>query len=252
MSVWKKAFHETVPVMFGYLFAASAFGLMLQQAGYSIWWSVFIGVTVYCGTMQYVLVGLLSGGASVLTTIETTLAVNSRHLFYGISFLEKFKAMGLRRFYMMFSLSDETYTLLNFVKTPKDMEEKKLFFAIAFLDQCYWVTGCILGTAVGQLITFDITGVDFAMTAMFVVIFVEKWLETKVHFHMIAGLICGAVALVIFGPDNFIIPALVVTVFILLFSKKNMERRLHSEKDSSDRKDSPKEEETCQSQLSNL
>lgn len=214
------AFRRTIPVLIGYLFLGIAFGILLQSAGYNFIWATLISVFVFAGSMEFALVGLLSGGVSLLTTAVMTLSINSRHIFYGLSFIEKFKSMGKRGLYMIFSLTDETYSLLCSTAVPSDLDEKKTLFLIAVLNQLYWVCGSALGGLIGELIPFNSTGVEFAMTALFVVIFVEQWLESKNHVPAFVGALCGVLCLIFFGPDKFILPALIITVAGLTFYRR--------------------------------
>ncbi len=224
MRTLRYAFKQTIPVMLGYLVMGMAFGLLLENVGYNALWAFGISVIVYAGSMQFVLVDLLAGGASILTSALMTLSVNSRHIFYGLSFIERFKNMGARGLYMIFSLTDETYSLLCGTKVPADLNENDVFFTIAWMNHSYWITGCVLGALIGSWIAFDTTGADFAMTALFVVIFIEQWRGAKSHLPALAGLICGVVCLLIFGPDQFILPSLVMTVGVLFLLRKPIER----------------------------
>jgi 4-azaleucine resistance transporter AzlC len=213
------AFIQTLPVFFGYIFLGIAFGLLLQKAGFNALWALFISTFVYAGSMQFVLISFLSSGISLISVALITLSVNSRHIFYGLSFIEKFKSMGKAYPYMIFSLTDETYSLLCGTTIPAHLDVKKVRFSIALLDQVYWILGSVLGALLGELILFNTTGIDFAMTALFVVIFVEQWLAAKSHFAALLGLSCGVLSLIVFGPSNFILPALIVTVSVLTFHK---------------------------------
>lgn len=210
------AFAQSVPVMLGYIFLGIAFGLMLQDAGYSFWWAFFSSVFIYAGSMQFVLVTLLTGGASLFYSAIMTLFINGRHLFYGLSFLEKFRKMGKFYPYMIFSLTDETYSVLCGLKVPQGMSEKKVSFLIALFDHCYWIMGSVLGALIGELITFDTTGIDFSMTALFVVIVLNQWLENKEHRPALLGAVIGVLCLLIFGPDKFLLPALTFIALILI------------------------------------
>lgn len=214
------AFKQTIPILLGYLFLGMAFGLMLQDAGYNFLWAILISLFVYAGSMQFVLVTLLSGGASLLYTFVMTLFINGRHIFYGLSFVEKFKKMGILYPYMVFSLTDETYSVLCSLKVPKEMNEKNVFFLISLFDQLYWITGTLLGAIMGQMLTFNTTGIDFSMTALFVVIVLNQWMESKNHFSALTGFVTALLSLSLLGPDKFLLPALFVTVLILFMCKK--------------------------------
>ena len=180
--------------MLGYLFLGFAFGLMLNDAGYGFWWAFFISVFVYAGSMQFVLVTLLTAGASLWYTLIMTLFVNGRHMFYGLSFVEKFKKMGAAYPYMVFSLTDETFSLLCDLKVPEGMSEERVNFDISLLDHIYWIVGSCVGALAGNVLPFDTTGIDFAMTALFIVIVVNQWMEAKEHTPAIVGGIVGIIA----------------------------------------------------------
>ena len=213
------AWKQTIPVMLGYVFLGIAFGLLIQNAGYNTLWAFLISVVVYAGSMQFVLVTLLTSGAGLLSAALMTLFINGRHIFYGLSFVEKYKKMGKAYPYLVFSLTDETYSVLCGTKIPEGMEEKKVYFWISFLDQCYWVAGSVIGALAGSYITFDSTGIDFSMTALFIVIVVEQWQETKSHFPALLGAVCGILWLILLGPDRFILPALCSCVVMLLLMR---------------------------------
>lgn len=217
------AFKQTIPILLGYLFLGIAFGLMLQNAGYSFVWAFMISLFVYAGSMQFVLVTLLTGAQSLLYTLVMTLFINGRHIFYGLSFVEKYKKMGKVYPYMVFSLTDETYSVLCNLHVPEGMDEKRITFFISLLDQIYWITGSVLGAVVGQVMTLDTTGIDFSMTALFVVIVVNQWMENKNHFSAITGFVTALLALTLLGPDNFLLPALTVAVLILLICRKRID-----------------------------
>ncbi len=223
MKELKFAARQTLPVLCGYIFLGIAFGLLLQQAGYGWPWALLSSVLIYAGSMQFVLVQLLGGGFGSLASVAlTTLSVNSRHLFYGLSFIEPFSHMGKARPYMIFSLTDETYSLLCGVQVPPALDKKRAFFFIALLDQSYWITGSLLGNLLGSVLPFDMTGIDFAMTALFVVIFVEQWLSAKTHAPALLGLGFGLVSLLVFGPDAFLLPALIATVLALGLARRRL------------------------------
>lgn len=220
-SVVKFAFQQSIPVMLGYIFLGIAFGLLLENAGYNFIWAFLASVVIYAGSMQFVLVTLLSGGAGLLYCAVMTLFINGRHIFYGLSFIEKFKKTGLMYPYLVFALTDETYSVLCGTKVPDGMEEKKFYFLLSLFDHCYWITGSVIGALAGSYIKFDSTGIDFSMTALFIVIMVEQWQGAKNHVPAILGAICGVFWLLVLGPDRFILPALCsCVVFLILFKKR--------------------------------
>ena len=215
--VWAAAFRVTVPVLIGYLAIGIAFGLMLEAVGYHVVWAFFMSLTIYAGSGQYLGVSLLHMGAALSQVALLTLLLNFRHMFYGLSLLEKFHSVhGLKKLYMIFALTDETYALLTSVRVPAGMRPSDFYFAIALLDQSYWILGSVIGSVAGALLNFDTTGVDFAMTALFVVIAVGQWKENPQHLPAILGGVCTFVSLSLIGPDNFLLPALgAITVFLL-------------------------------------
>ena len=215
------AFKKTLPVFFGYLFLGIAFGLLLQHAGYGWPWALLISGLIYAGSLQFALVGFLTSGTGLFMTALMTLLINSRHIFYGLSFLERFRQMGRKYPYMIFSLTDETYSLLYAESLEEDtkpdwQKSDRMVFLIALLDHSYWVLGSVLGGIVGELITFDTTGIDFAMTALFLVIFLDQWQAKASRLPAMIGLFSATLFLILLGPDRFILPSLIVTTAILL------------------------------------
>lgn len=224
-SAFRAAFPYTIPVLTGYLFIGIAFGVMYQEKGYNFLWAALMSILVYAGSGQYLAVNFFAPGVSFFQVIFMTFMVNVRHIFYGLSLLERFAKMGKQRLYMIFSLTDETYSLYFITKVPKDVDENKFLLAIALLDQSYWVLGSVIGALAGSLIPFDATGIDFAMTALFLVIFVEQWLDSRQHIPALAGVGCALLCLVIFGKDNFILPAMICIMILLLSCRKVIEEK---------------------------
>ena len=217
----RQAFVDTIPVLTGYLALGFGFGIMLQAAGFPVWLAPVMSITMYAGAMQYVAVGLLSSGASLLTVGLTTVLVNARHLFYGISLLDKFKGIGKRTPYLIFALTDETYSLLCRDNPEVPAAEKKTYyFCICFFDHCYWITGCTLGAVTGSLLTFNSQGIDFVLTALFITIFVEQWQSMKKHYPALMGAAVTAASLVLFGKEHFMIPAMLVILLLICLHKE--------------------------------
>lgn len=214
----KTAFFDTIPVMTGYLFLGIGFGIIMQQNGFGLGWAVAMSVFIYAGSMQYVGVGLLTGGAGLVTAALATLLVNARHLFYGISMINAYKGTGKKKPYLIFALTDETYSLVSREQLPQGVERNAYFFLVSLFDQCYWVAGTALGSLAGSLIPMNFEGIDFALTALFVTIFVEQWLSSKDHFPAIVGVVSAAACLLLFGPDTFLIPTmiLITAIFVLI------------------------------------
>lgn len=221
----KTALQLSFPVMVGYLFLGIAFGILLQEQGYSFLWAVFISTVVYAGSMQFVLLTFFHGGFHLLEVAAVTLTVNARQLFYGLSFLRTFENMGWKKWYTIFALSDETYSLLCNIKHKETKEGKQLMFLIALFDQLYWIIGSLLGGLLTSLISFDTTGIDFAMTALFTVIFIEQWLAAKQHFQVFMAGVSVMICAFIFGLSDFLLPSLILLLFLLLLSEKRLQKK---------------------------
>lgn len=221
--LWKTALVKTVPVMMGYVVLGLGFGILAEKNGYGIWWALAMSVFIYAGSMQYVTVSLLAGGASLITAALTALMVNARHLFYGISMIDTYKDAGRKKSYLMFALTDETYSLVCAGDYPEGVDAHKYCLCVSFLNQVYWVTGSVLGAWIGGAITFNTAGIDFAMTALFVTVFVEQWLSTRNHLPALTGVLASVLCLVIFGSEHFLIPSMIVISVILTLSKGKVE-----------------------------
>ena len=217
------ALRRTVPVACGYIFLGMAFGILLSEAGYGPAWALASSLFVYAGSMQFVMVSLLAAGASLYTVAVTTFLVNARHIFYGLGFIEKYRGMGRRFPYMVFSLTDETYSVLCSMDPPNGLDWNDCAFYVSLFDQFYWVLGSVLGAALGQAIPVDLTGIDFSMTALFVVIFVDQWKQFPSHIPALTGLLCALASLLLFGPDNFLLIALIAAVAILAALRGKLE-----------------------------
>ncbi len=215
----KQAFLATIPVMAGYLVLGVGFGVLLKTAGYGIWWAFAMSAFIYAGSMQYVLMSLLTSGASLITVALTTLMVNARHLFYGISMIEPYRDAGPAKPYLFFSLTDETYSLV----CSASERDKTYYFLVSLFDQIYWVTGSIVGSLLGAVIPFNTEGIDFALTALFLTIFTEQWLSSKQHLPALIGLIASALCVVVFGADGFLIPAMLMITALLLATKSRLQ-----------------------------
>lgn len=223
MKTVKAAFKASIPIMAGYIFLGIAFGVLLSKENYNFLWALGMSIFIYAGSMQMVAVSLLAGQNDLLTVALTTLTVNARHIFYGIAMLSRFKNMGKYKPYMIFSLTDETFSLLCSVKVPKDVDERKFKFFISLFDQCYWIIGCVVGNILGSNLPFSFNGIDFVMTAFFTVVAVEQWLGTKKHSPHLVGLFAAVFCLFIFGKDKFLIPAMLLIAFLLIVMKKPIE-----------------------------
>lgn len=218
------AFFKTIPVLLGYLFLGIAFGVVLQRNGYGAPWALLASTVVYAGSGQFVMADLLAAGAGLLTVAVTTLLVNSRHIFYGLTFVERFRGMP-GRWYMIFSLTDETYSLLCALRVPDGIDENRAMLLIALLDQSYWVLGGCIGALLGQALPVDLTGIDFAMTALFTVILVEQVRVTGQRLPALIGGVSALVMLLLLGPEAFLLPSLLVTVTLLVCGRGLLVRK---------------------------
>ncbi len=219
MQTVRNAFKSSLPVMAGYLVLGAGFGMMMKAAGYGAGWAFAMSLFIYAGSMQYAAVGLLSGGASLLSVALTTLMVNARHLFYGISMLEPYRKAGAARPYLIFALTDETYSLV--CSGKRSIRECLL---ISLFDQVYWVAGSTVGALLGGVVPFSTEGVDFALTALFLTVFTQQWLENKNHFPALCGVGVSVLCLAVFGPDRFLIPAMAgITALLLAAGLKKKE-----------------------------
>ena len=220
MMTAKYAFKQSVPIMAGYIVLGMGFGVLLESKGYGVLWAIAMSVFFYAGSMQYVAINLITGGASLIATALMTLMVNARHLFYGISMLDKYKNTGKYKPYLIFALTDETYSLVCSGKIPAGVDRNKYYFLVSLFDQVYWVIGSVIGSAIGSVLNFNTAGIDFSMTALFLVVFVEQWKSTKDHASAITGVAASVVCLLIFGAGNFVIPAMISITVILLLMRK--------------------------------
>lgn len=222
-SILKKAFTATLPIMAGYLVLGVGFGIILKSKGYGVLWAFAMSTVIYAGSMQYLAIDLICGGAGLLTTALTTLMVNARHLFYGISMVEKYKNAGKAKPYLIYALSDETYSLVCVDMDMEEGERNKFCLFVTALDQFYWVLGSVLGSLLGAVITFNTEGMDFALTALFVTVFVEQWLSTRDHAATIVGVGASVICLVLFGSGSFLIPSMVAITLALTLMRKRQE-----------------------------
>ena len=215
------AFPKTVPVLAGYLVLGAAYGMLMAGNGYGPFWSVLISVVVYAGSLQYLGVSLLVSGVNPLYGFVLSFMLNARHLFYGISMLDKYKNVKKFKPYLIFVLTDETFSVLCGEVTPSELDRDQVYFWIAFLDHCYWVLGTWLGAMLGNTLTFNTAGMDFALTALFVVIFVGQWSEKSGRKPAILGVGAAVLCLLLFGEDQFIIPAMAVMLAVLFLVYNN-------------------------------
>ena len=222
MKALKAAFPHTLPVLTGFFFTGIAYGILMSTKGYGAVWSTLMSAIAFCGSMQYVAVNLLVISFNPLQGFLMALMVNARHLFYGISMLKKYRGLGKIKFLLIFWLCDETFSLVCSTEPPRGVETRWFYFYISMLDYSYWVISTLLGGLIGNLITFNTKGIDFALTALFVVIFLNGWKERANRPASLIGMICGAISLALFGADQFIIPAMGLLLIILTVGRNKL------------------------------
>ncbi len=222
---FRKAFKDSLPIMAGYLALGIGYGVLLQSKGFSFWWAILMSVTMFAGSGQYAGVDFMAGGASLLTTAFMTLIINCRHFFYGVSLLDKYRGTGIVKPYLIFGLTDETYSITATTVLEEGINKKKYYFFLTALNHSYWITGCILGAVLGMFLPFSSEGIDFAMTALFIVIMVEQWLTNKEHLPAVLGVATTVVCLVAFGAEYFIIPSMAFIAIELMLLRKRLERK---------------------------
>ncbi len=210
------AFKRSQPVMCGYLFIGITFGIMLREVGHGVFWAFLSSFLIYAGSGQFLMCEFISDNASLLTCGVMTLLLNSRHIFYGLSFLTRFNVLGKKKWINILELTDETYSVLCF--TEKDGAHPLTMLFISLFDHSYWIIGSIIGNLIGSL-PIDFTGIDFSMTALFVVLFVEQWKSSGYKLPAITGIVSSVIFLCILGPDKFIFPSLLFTSIVLIFTR---------------------------------
>ena len=224
MKTLRRAFLASVPVMAGYIVLGTAYGILLADKGYSLVWGLAQSLLVFAGSMQFVGINLLAGGVSLVSAAVMTLLVNARHLFYGFTMLEKYRNTGKMKPYLIFGLTDETFALV-VNDAPAGVDRNLYFFLVTLFDQCWWVTGTLIGCLAGSAMTFNTEGIDFAMTALFVVIFTEQLLQADDYVPAITGVAASLLSLLLFGPDRFLIPAmLAITAVLSAYSLKSTKK----------------------------
>lgn len=225
------AFPFTLPVLAGYLFMGAAFGMLLQSTGYGVVWAFCMALFVYAGSGQFLGVTIMAAGFNPLMALLMTLMVNARHIFYGISMLERFRMFGKAKFYMIASMTDETFALLLSSPVPEGVEQKPFYLSIAVLNHIYWVVGCTLGSLLGSALPINTTGIDFVMTALFVVIFLEQWQQKANRIPALIGLVGSLLCRFVFGPQWFILATMGVLLLVFNFARKPLERKMKYDAD---------------------
>ena len=222
---FKAAFPHTIPIFAGFWFLGITYGLYMKVSGFSFWYPLFMSMIIFAGSMEFITVNMLLGAFHPLQAFLMTLMINARHLFYGISMLDKFKGTGAKKPYLIFGMCDESFSINYSADIPEDVDKGWFMFFVTLLNQIYWVSGATLGGIFGGFIKFDTTGLDFAMTALFVVIFLEQWLKEKNHINAVLGIILAVICLVIFGPENFMIPSMISILTALTLLRGTLDKK---------------------------
>lgn len=220
----KAAFPHTVPILTGFWFLGLAYGIYMNVSGFSFWYPMLMSLTIFGGSLEFVAVSMLLAPFAPLQTLIMTLMIQARHLFYGIAMLDKYKGTGWKKFYLIFGMCDESFSINCTAQIPADVDRGWFMFFVTALNQFYWVSAATVGGLVGSLLSFDTTGLEFVMTAMFVVIFSEQWLKEKKHYTALIGLASAIACRLGFGADNFMIPTMLCILVFLTVLRKPIER----------------------------
>ena len=221
---WKAAFPKTIPIMMGFLFLGMSYGLYMKVSGFSFVYPLCMSLVIFGGSPEFVTVTMLLGSFAPLQTFLMALMIQARHLFYGIALLEKYKGTGLKKAYLIFGMCDESFSINCATYVPEDVDKGWFYFFVTILNQFYWVAGATLGGILGSFLTFNTEGLDFVMTAMFVVIFLEQWLKEKKHYTALIGVLVSAGCLLLFGAESFLIPTMVCILCFLTVFRKPIEK----------------------------
>lgn len=219
----KAAFPFTLPILTGFIFLGFAYGIYMNVNGFSFIYPMLTSLLVYGGSLEFVIVEMLLSPFAPLQTFIIALLLQARHIFYGISMLERYKGLGWKKFYLIFAMCDETFSVNYSAKIPEDIDKGWFMFFVTLLDQFYWCASATLGGLVGSLLSFDTTGISFVMTAMFVVIFIEQWLKEDNHISSLIGILDALSCLLIFGPNSFTLPTMIVIILSLILFRKKLE-----------------------------
>lgn len=221
---FKTAFPMTIPIMTGFMFLGLAYGIYMNVSGFNFGYPMLMSLIIFGGSVEFVAVGWLLGAFSPVNAFLLTLMINARHLFYGLSMLEKYNVPGLKRYYLIFGMCDESFSINCTADIPEDVDKSWFMFFVTLLNHIYWVAGATIGGLFGPLIHFNTTGLEFVMTALFVVIFLERWMKEKNHYSSILGLGLSFLCLVLFKGTNFIVPAMCLIFSALTLLRKPLEK----------------------------
>ena len=220
------AFPFTIPILTGFLFLGIAYGIYMNVSGFSPIYPILMSMAIFAGSMEFVTVDLLLGMFHPMSALILALMVNARHLFYGISMLDKYKNVGKKRWYLIFGMCDESFSINCTTEVPAGVDRGWFYFFVTLLNQCYWVCGAAIGGICGSFISFETEGLDFVMTALLVVIFLEQWMKEKDHTSGVIGIVLTVICLLIFGSKNFIIPSMLGILGVLTLMRGRLERRI--------------------------
>ena len=220
----RAAFPHTIPIMTGFLFLGMTYGIYMNVSGFSFWYPMFMSMTIFAGSMEFVTVNLLLGAFHPMQALWMTLMINARHLFYGISMLDKYKGTGFKKLYLIFGMCDESFSINYMADIPEDVDKGWFMTWVTVLNQFYWVLGATLGGIFGSFIVFNTEGLEFVMTALFVVIFLEQWLKEKNHTSAIFGIVISVLCLIFLGKEDFIIPAMLGILGVMTLLRKPLEK----------------------------
>ncbi|WP_338789610.1 azaleucine resistance protein AzlC (plasmid) [Priestia megaterium] len=223
-SACRAAFPYTFPILTGFVFLGIAYGIYMHSFGFSAIYPILMSLTIFAGSMEFVAANLLLVPFSPVSALFLTLMINARHLFYGISMLDTYKGLGKKKFYLIYGMCDESFSINCTVNIPKNVDKGWFMFFVTFFNHCYWGIGAAIGGIFGSLVRFNTEGLDFVMTALFVVIFIEQWMKEKKHHSALVGLGLSALSLIIFGGEHFIIPAMLMILTVLTFLRKPLEK----------------------------
>lgn len=229
LAALKAAAPCTVPILAGYFVLGMGYGIYAQSLGLPVWYPMLMATVVYGGSLEFVLASLLTGQFAPVSAFLMALMIQARHLFYGLAMLERYKGYGLRSFYMIFAMTDETFSVTCSAEPPQGVDKGWFMFFITLLDQSYWVLSAGFGAVLGSVLPFSTEGVDFVMTAMFVVIFLNQWEKDRQHYSALIGLGASAACLIIFGSGSFLLPAMACILVLLLALRRRIEAAEGSE-----------------------
>lgn len=219
----KTAFPHTLPICIGFLFLGISYGFLMRSKGFSFIYPLLMSMLIFAGSMEFVTVNLLLLPFNPITAFLLTLMVNARHIFYGISMLDRYKNCGIKKYYLIFGMCDESFSINSSVTVPSDVDVGWFMFWVTFLNHIYWVAGAVLGGLLGYIIHFDTTGIEFVMTALFVVMFINQWEESKHHLPAMIGISCSLLCLIVFN-QNFMIPAMLMIVLSFALKRNSLEK----------------------------